>query len=276
MRYLFRRQAVPSTAPEGGFDQALADEQAVDPAPLAEAMQVVSERLPAADHFAGSEDPRDLYHLLDVLADGVKASFPQSLCRAGCGSCCYYPVALFTITHTEWQVIARHLENHWDEAQREALVQRYRSRFTGLWRWVFGWAQRSFTALLLSAPLIERARIACPFLVEERCSIYPVRPYPCRTFGHFAVRTWLTAPRIYACDVQGQRLAQGLFGEGPRLQLPVLNPISRRIRLLCQGPKLSLPVWLGIWIWRQERRKRSGGSIAAQEPAETQARKASP
>ena len=37
----------------------------------------------------------------------------------------------------------------------------------------------------------------------------------------------------------------------PQLQLPVMNPIVLKIRRMCRGPKLSLPIWAGIWIDQQ-------------------------
>jgi Fe-S-cluster containining protein len=254
--HFFRRRARPAlpAADAPSFDATLAVTPPGDPAALAEAMAVVREALPEADNFGETGDARDWYHLLDTLTAGVEAAFPQSLCRAGCSSCCHYPVGLFTLTYSEWRVIERHLEQAWSEADREALVARYEATYTGFWRVLISLVQRNIASLLLAAPLLEAKRLACPLLVNDRCGVYPARPFPCRTFGLFMTRTLGKQPRIYACGVQGEQLGAWMAGSEPQLQLPVLDPIARAIRLRCQGPKLALPLWVGIWVARRRAR----------------------
>ncbi|MFN3430389.1 MAG: YkgJ family cysteine cluster protein [Candidatus Sericytochromatia bacterium] len=230
-------------------DQAPA--RALDPTPLLEALDFVREHQDQADHFGGTGDERDFYHLLDRLSDGVSRSF-RSYCRAGCGGCCHYPIAMFTTTFTEWDVVRRYIETEYTQAQRVALVRRYRATFTGFWRLVLTFLQRSSLMLVVTAPAVYRAQIACPFLVDSSCSVYPARPYQCRTFGLFAVREFAHQPKVYACNVQGENLLAQTQAAGPQVQLPVSNAIAARIRLMCQGPKLSLPIWAGIWVSRWE------------------------
>lgn len=257
MRFLFRRKARPNHPDAVGisFAGAMAQAQPVNAAPLATAMQQVGAVVEQADNFGQTGDLRDLYHLVDLLSEGVQQSFPQSFCRAGCSSCCYYPVALFTITHSEWAVIERHLDLVWTETQRLDLEARYKKRFNGFWRTLFSLVQRSFLGLMVTAPLVDRARLPCPFLVNDRCSVYAARPYPCRSFGHFAVRALGRQPKIYACSPQGENLLEVLSSTHPQIQLPVLNPLARRIRRLCRGPKLALPLWIGIWTLKRERER---------------------
>lgn len=263
IRLFFRKQARPVAhpGPTGDFETALegsaSDEPAsptpaaADPAPLLEALDFVREHQDTADHFGGTGDGRDLYHLIDRLSDGVSRSF-RSYCRAGCGSCCHYPIAMFTTTFTEWDVVRRYIETEYTTAQRVALVRRYRATFTGFWRFVLTFLQRSTVSLVLTAPVVHRAQIACPFLVDGSCSVYPARPYQCRTFGLFAVRTFGHAPKVYACNVQGENLLSQVEAAGPQVQLPVSNALAKRIRRLCEGPQLALPIWVGIWVTRWE------------------------
>lgn len=84
-------------------------------------------------------------------------------CRSGCAWCCYQGVAVIPI---EAVAIARHVEAQFSPAERGALDER------------LGHTQAQTAGLNMH----ERARLmlACPFLVEGRCSIYEVRPFRCR------------------------------------------------------------------------------------------------
>lgn len=249
MRLFFRKQAVPIDAPPDGtpFDSVL-DRELPDPAPLAEAMAYVRENLSQAENLGQTGDAKDYYHHLDVLAEGVAKSFPTSFCKAGCSGCCYYPVGLFTLTYSEWIVMRHHMDEVWTESQRLAFAARYRVNWPDAWRFVISMLQNSFVGVLVTAPALYRARKACPFLLDNKCSIYAARPYQCRTFGLFAARTLGRDPKVYACNMQGENLLTQLTRSGPQLQLPVMNPIVLKIRRLCRGPKLSLPIWAGIWV----------------------------
>lgn len=242
MRLFFRHQARPVEHPTA---------EPTDPTPLVEAMDYVREHQDTADNFGRTGDGRDLYHLIDRLSEGVSKSF-KSYCQAGCGSCCHYPIAMFTTTFTEWDLVRRYLETEYTQAQRVALVKRYKATYTGFWRMVLGYLQRSSITLFVTAPLVYRAKIACPFLVDGSCSVYPARPYQCRTFGLFAVRTFGHTPKVYACNVQGANLLTQVEAAGPQVQLPVSNALAKKIRKLCEGPKLALPIWTGIWVARWE------------------------
>lgn len=255
IRLWLKHLARPSEVPDGDFADVL-EQIEPDPTPLAEAYDFVRVNAMNADNIGETGDERDLYVHLDKLSDGVKASFPGSYCRAGCSACCHYPVALFTLTFTEWRLIQRHIETEWTEHQREALVARYRQTFTGFWRFVLTMLQDSYAGVILSSPFIYRRKIACPFLVDDCCTVYPARPYQCRSFGHFAARAWPgKQPKIYACSEQGENLLRMLARAGPQIQLPVMNPLVLKIRKLCRGPRMSLPLWVGIWVNRYEKRR---------------------
>lgn len=251
----FKRRAkpvAPPPAPDASFEDILEAETQPDPAPLAEAYAFVREHLPQADNLGRTGDERDYYTHLDKLSEGVSKTFPESFCRSGCSACCHYPVGLFTISRTEWNVIRRHIETEWSEADRQDFIARFNARFSWWWLFVLGHLQNSLMTLLVTANWVQKQKIACPFLKDDRCSVYAARPYQCRTFGHFSARQWpFKQPKIYACSEQGDNLLQLLDRKGPQFQLPVMNPIVRQIRRLCQGPRQSLPMWVAGWVRRQ-------------------------
>jgi len=117
---------------------------------------------------------------LRVLPDGQSAS-----CRAGCAACCYQ---LVVISPMEAHAIAAFVR------ERPALEAALENRLA------------AWTAAVAACPtlpgLLERfeeaagymeseegaelerqyweARLPCPFLEGDRCSVYPVRPFGCR------------------------------------------------------------------------------------------------
>lgn len=248
MRRFFVRQAQPAPPPTPA--------PAGEPLALAEAYAYTREHLPEADNLGATGDDRDFYTHLDRLADGVAKAFPESFCRSGCSGCCHYPVGLFTTSMTEWDVMRRHMEDVWTDAEREDFVARFQAVYGGWWRVVLSWLQNNFAAILLSAPFVMRKKLACPFLKDHRCTIYAARPYQCRTFGYFAAREWpAKLPKVYACSAQGDNMLNLLAREGPQMQLPVMNPIVKRIRKLCAGPKQALPMWAAGWVAHYERER---------------------
>lgn len=121
-------------------------------------------------------------------------------CRAGCAACCRQ---LVVVSPLEAVAIERHVRaadrarrRRWEEAlawhshavsQRPSLMrrlQRFRAAGGYLSPEEGDALEREYRA----------AQIPCPFLMKERCSIYPARPFACRE--HFV----LTPPELCASD----------------------------------------------------------------------------
>lgn len=100
-----------------------------------------------------------LHRGLDTVAEQARATGPQPACQAGCAHCCHLRVEA---TEPEVFHIAKHLRAQPAEALADALSALQRHVATA--------------ALNPTKP----ARQACSFLVDDRCSIYPVRPAACR------------------------------------------------------------------------------------------------
>jgi Fe-S-cluster containining protein len=100
-----------------------------------------------------------LHRGLDTVAEQARTTGPQPACQAGCAHCCHLRVEA---TEPEVFHIAKHLRAQPAEALADALSALHRHVATA--------------ALNPTNP----ARQACSFLVDDRCSIYPVRPAACR------------------------------------------------------------------------------------------------
>lgn len=100
-----------------------------------------------------------LHRGLDTVAEQARTTGPQPACQAGCAHCCHLRVEA---TEPEVFHIAQYLRAQPAEALADALSALQRHVATA--------------ALNPTNP----ARQACSFLVDDRCSIYSVRPAACR------------------------------------------------------------------------------------------------
>lgn len=107
---------------------------------------------------------------LDRHLDAALAYARQSLgapiaCRAGCNYCCHVRVDL--LAH-EAIALVRYLKSQLPEEQAQAIASRVAAN-----------ADRLAT---MTPEQHNAARLQCAFLVDGRCSAYPVRPLACAGF----------------------------------------------------------------------------------------------
>jgi Fe-S-cluster containining protein len=132
-----------------------------------------------------------------VEAEGLKVS-----CRAGCGACCRQLVALNIF---EAEALAEWVRTLPQE-QQDALARRFDSALIALRdkglldrlnpeTWVLD--SREMTDLSID---YLHARVACPFLVDESCSIHPIRPLICREY-------LVTSPPEFCVDPSRDKVA---------------------------------------------------------------------
>jgi hypothetical protein len=108
----------------------------------------------------------DAHRFVDqVVQDGLARSPANEhpVCCLGCTACCHLHVVALP---SEVLAIARHVEREFSDEAREALRQRMTAHIEA----THG----------LDAARRRKLRLACPLLVENRCSVYPVRPISCR------------------------------------------------------------------------------------------------
>jgi Fe-S-cluster containining protein len=99
----------------------------------------------------------------NVRADAEAASRRSIACAAACAACCNQQVAIAPV---EAAAIAHYVTRHFTDEEDAALVARL----------------RALDAVTRGKTALERAHLRqpCAFLVDGRCSIYPVRPLRCR------------------------------------------------------------------------------------------------
>jgi Fe-S-cluster containining protein len=160
--------------------------------------------------------------LIGKVAQEAAAAGQPISCRAGCGACCrqLVPVSIFEAeAMNEW---FRELP----QEQRAVIEQRFHHALLALREngvlqqlleeeWVRD--ERSVAQLAID---YFHAGVACPFLVDESCSIHPIRPLSCREY-------LVTSPPERCDDPVGTpvdavklpfKLSRGLYRLGQELE----------------------------------------------------------
>jgi len=127
------------------------------------------------------------------LRASVSAEGRQISCRKGCTFCCYHYVS---VSLAQGMVIVAHLYRRKDRLKQ--FVDRYeewREKAEPIAEAIDGIRNQALSSSTPIARVIEdtrplstryfQANIRCPFLVDDLCSIYPVRPLACS--GHHSV-----------------------------------------------------------------------------------------
>jgi len=128
-----------------------------------------------------------LHHFSEQVAEGVEEKSYETgkaiACRKGCGACCRQPVP---VTHAEARQLAA-LVKGMPEQERARVQKRFASAVqkaedagvNSILRGLGGMDEKTKRE---GAQAYFSQGIACPFLVDESCSIHPVRPLVCREY----------------------------------------------------------------------------------------------
>jgi Fe-S-cluster containining protein len=135
----------------------------------------------ACTNVGQTGDNRDLYVIFDDMLAFIKGSLPTFACQEGCHHCCNLSPAVSTV---EWQVILAHLPTL-PKAVRDIIILQADTLRT--MTWIFDKARQQTLTGTDERPIAAFA--PCPFLVDQSCSIYAVRPLKCRGYGYSMVNT---------------------------------------------------------------------------------------
>lgn len=121
-----------------------------------------------------------------------KVNYFENCCQKGCSYCCHQSIEVFSM---ERVLIGKYIK---DSISR-ALFSKIKSNLNN-WLDYFDKQTKNKTELAMNNDYpafreqIVKDKIPCPFLVDNLCSIYPVRPMTCRT--HFVQNS----PQLCAKD----------------------------------------------------------------------------
>jgi len=100
-----------------------------------------------------------------IIATAIEESPTKTACKAGCFYCCYYKVE---VKAHEMLLIHEHMKKNLAPALSTQILNSA--------------AENAEAIRPLTAQEHLARNIKCPFLIENQCSIYDVRPFRCRSF----------------------------------------------------------------------------------------------
>ena len=122
-------------------------------------------------------------HIVDGVEKKVHKQGAKITCKKGCGACCRQHVP---ISPAEARLMAA-IVNNMPEPGRSELMERFeqaveRLRASGVMDHAMNYHRLSEQATGAMVKAYFKLQIACPFLVDESCSIHPFRPLICREY----------------------------------------------------------------------------------------------
>lgn len=204
------------------------------------------ELLQQVSNVGESGDLDDLYFLIGFLVFLVEREYPAIPCQAACSQCCIES-GLPRTTALEWRHIHRYLMEQMPAEIRLRVIAQNEDWHRPQLEYFLEEQERIQDAEA-KKPLPKFQCSQCPFLVDNLCTIYPVRPAICRAYGYF---TWRRGSQqesqVFACRMAADTLLASLQNEGQTvLALPVWNRIQEKLYALNQGRGAiaTLPLWL--------------------------------
>lgn len=193
----------------------------------------------------------DVYEIMDFLQDEVKDKYPHIRCKIDCAMCCkglHPPYA----TAAEWELILYYISEFpqiiKDEIIRRAryYVAEYRDALILQQKLVSG--EVPAEEIRETYHTLSRAlkNATCPFLVMDKCGIYPVRPAKCRAMGNTLVQL-NDQVKVHTCAWEISNFEDFMMKQQDRaLTMPVWNIFEKVIDIInLEGNiKAVLPVWL--------------------------------
>lgn len=100
-----------------------------------------------------------------LIAKSIDEAIAKPVCKAGCAFCCYYKVE---VRAHEMLSIKTYISKHFSTEKIQQVL-----------------SEAEQNAALIRAITPEQhltTNMKCPLLQDNQCSVYPVRPYRCRSF----------------------------------------------------------------------------------------------
>ena len=174
----------------------------------------------------------EMYAALEGWSELVVKENPIITCQEGCARCCKHQVL---VGEPEWRLIHTWMRQNLSKEHRQRIMGRVHAQVEqpgnplGRWLGMGSKPARVFVRAVGRGFVTESTR--CPMLGDDnRCEIYPVRPFVCRAYG----RAQLASGTNMFCEVFLGRLRQEPEA-GEDMKLENMSVMSRKYFELNDG-----------------------------------------
>lgn len=195
----------------------------------------------------------DLDGLYEATGFGAQLAYdlyPHIDCHTGCNRCCR-DNSLPIVSPLEWERLYRSV-TAMPEATKQAWIDKALD-----WQNRLGPTLWELHELLAPPATIDKfERIAdllgkfqgtsCPFLLNDRCSVYEDRPAKCRAHGAYLIRIG-DLVQLHSCAEEVDKMEAHLERQGSRkIAMPFWNPVEERLHQLNAPDAVNtvLPLWI--------------------------------
>ncbi len=209
----------------------------------------------ALEALSGVSDMAEIYSLTNFVVGRVESEFDCVHCVPGCSECCSQ---LPLVTFDEWRLILDWMQDNLTAGGRARVVRNAEALLTEGESVLPSWMRlgevdlESPEAVDVVGEMFDNESTTCPFLFDGRCSIYPVRPLVCRSYG----RMMRTEDDSLYCQPILDKICVAL-DNGVDVELPLYRPYQEASYAL-NGDKSYFTI-LPVWVLSHRNR---GGDIS--------------
>jgi len=182
-----------------------------------------------------------LWEQADVLQAETQARYPDMNCHAGCADCCKFHGSPITYP-VEWLQIQAQLDR--DSVLKQAVKERFQALQQYLRSRLKAQEKPTLREALFVAP--------CPFLAENRCEIYALRPLTCRTYGNTRLKESTPSDSVqdfYTCDMEKERWEEMLpMAQEEPIHLPARESLFQALEKIDPQAPQTLLVYLERYL----------------------------
>lgn len=193
----------------------------------------------------------DMYDIMDYLQDEVKGRYTHIRCKVDCAMCCkgLHPPYISAL---EFELILYYI-NEFPQIIQDEIIRRARY-YVAEYRDSLVLQQRMMDGDIPGEEIRETYQTlaqslknaTCPFLVMDKCGIYPVRPAKCRAMGNTLVQL-NDQVKVHTCAWEISNFEEYMREHGDRsLTMPVWNIFEQVLGIINpdEGMKAVIPLWL--------------------------------
>jgi len=193
----------------------------------------------------------DVYEIMDFLMDEVKAKYTNIRCKMDCAMCCkgLHPPYISAV---EWEMILYYI-NEFPQIIKDEIIRRARF-YVAEYRDALILQQKMIAGEIPADEIRDTYQTlaqslknaTCPFLVMDKCGIYPVRPAKCRAMGNTLVQL-NEQVKVHTCAWEISNFEDYMYKQSNRaLTMPVWNVFEKVVDIINPDDtmKAVIPIWL--------------------------------